>query len=184
MLEKRRALRISAVVIALALGGCTKQDENLSNEHAYAEFAGSLRIYYTDMAKCMTEQGVPMRVMETGDGIEPAGRDTDQIANAAQSAFETCDGVVGGHPPMPPPPTRGELSEYYELQLGVVDCLRENGFDTTEPPSSEVYVETYLASLGGGGSPPWDPYTGLGQDGVMEALETCPQPPLEQVFEN
>ncbi len=132
-----------------------------------------MRGYYQNLAQCMTDLGFPTNILADGDGITSNGR------GGNTEALAMCEQQVGPHPDMPPPPTEEELREYFTLVLEVADCLREEGLPVVEPPSAEVYVETYLASLSGSGEAPWWPYGG---DPGPATFEACPFPSINEIY--
>lgn len=161
----------------LIMAACDGDATTASREAEYEGFNAERREYYSQVASCMTDLGVPMRLMATGDGIEPVNHQGgDAQADASLAAYSACAVEAGGHPEMPPPPTAEEIGRLYELNLEVLECLDGNGFPSTEPPSREVYVQSYLASYSGGNAP-WSPYV----EPTQRMLEVCPEPTMGDV---
>lgn len=171
----RRVLGCGLLLSVLPLvTACEGEDGQTDRAAEYESFTAERREFYSHVAACMTDLGVPMRLSTTGDGIEPVSHEgRDAQADASASAYSVCSEQAGGYPEMPPPPTAEELGRLYELNLDVLACLEDNGFPSTDPPSREVYVQTYLASYSGG-SAPWSPYV----EPTPRTLEMCPEPTM------
>lgn len=128
------------------------------------------------MATCMTDQGWPTTVHADGAGIS-----IDTINRAASQAdldavYNACAESLGGQPPPPDPPTTEEIRGLYYLYLETYECLVDHGHPVEEPPSEQVYVDTYEASLVGAGPAPWLAY---GRDGELKDMQAdCPEPSL------
>jgi hypothetical protein len=71
--------------------------------------------------------------------------------------------------------TDGEAREPYALLLTSAACLREAGFEPSEPPSEQTWIDAYFVGV------PWNPYADLvvaDIDSVEYAayFEACPVP--------
>lgn len=168
---------IVASLVACGNGSGTGSDIGERRLH----FVDELHAYYSSVATCLTDAGIPTEVNAGGDGIErviqPAG---DVLAGQdLDTAFDLCSEQAGGMPDRPPPPTRDELRALYQLNLEVVQCLEDHGLGSVPPPSEEVYVETYLASLSGSQAP-WSPYVHT-DDG--QGHNTCPEPQILDLYQ-
>ncbi len=141
--------------------------------------ADELRSFYARMATCMSDEGWPVEVNAEGDGLSI---DTTGLAAGAADQnriYDACAETVGGPPPRPAPPTTSEIQGLYTLYVGTYECLVAHGHPAVEPPSEDVYVSTYEASLTGAGPAPWMAY---GQEGDLERMtEDCPEPTLVDV---
>ncbi|AXH95208.1 hypothetical protein DV701_02780 [Ornithinimicrobium avium] len=138
-----------------------------------------MRAYYQEFAECLTGQGLPSQLLETGDGIFVDTGDSDSDRESYAFARTTCEQQVGQFPDPPPPPTDEELRWLYAENVQVAACLRDHGFAVVEAPSEEVFVETYRASLSGGPAP-WHPYPA---DISGEAERACPQVDLVERYQ-
>lgn len=68
-------------------------------------------------------------------------------------------------------PTTEELRLIYEYNVELNDCLESLGFNTTAPPSFEVFQDTYRTG-------PWMAYAGSDVSaGDLKTVRTCPQVP-------
>ncbi len=175
--------RAAALLLLLAssqvISGCDDEPTETGREGEYENYAVEQRQYYLQVASCMTDLGVPMRLMATGDGIEPLKTDgsvSKAEEDASLAAYSECSEKVGGHPEILLP-NADEIGELYELNLDAVDCLKDNGLLAAEPPSKEVYVQSYLASLRGGEAP-WSPYVEI----TPETFELCPEPTIADLY--
>lgn len=168
---------------ALTLSACSDGPANTEDpQQGRIAFRDDLRGYYEQLARCLTDLGFPSEVYPSGDGLRGTenpmgGGVVDAEAYAAASA--ACDEQVGPHPEIPAV-SADDVEVYYDRLIEVGQCLEANGFSSTPPMSREVYVETYLASLTGGGSPPtWSPY----DDGSgPEERSACPEPLFADVY--
>lgn len=120
------------------------------------------------MAACFTEAGYPATVDGSGVSVPSGSRDS-----AFMEVVQTCDATVGVVPYEPPTPSF--LREHYAEQMATKRCLEGEGYDIAEPPSEDVFVETYTTSE------PWLPYTSIVEIDVSDAEwdrlnEVCPQP--------
>lgn len=123
--------------------------------------------YQDRLFQCFRENGV--EVDASGDKPEIFA-DGDQL----QAVIATCEELLG---PMPPPAslTDTEIAQLYEESLAAKACLEDEGFVISEPPSFEVFLETYRLSFNGG-PPPWYPHAEVDS---AAASELCPQPALQ-----
>lgn len=120
--------------------------------------------------RCMNDQGIPATLTPDGAGISAEKIPPDQN----QIGFETMNACMEGLS-LPPQEEANpdQLAEIYQYNLALKVCLEAEGYDVPEPPSLEVYIDTYLTD-------PWYAYenvNSLGPEGVaIEAL--CPQQPV------
>ncbi len=76
-----------------------------------------------------------------------------------------------GERPKPPPATAELLQGLYVLYLEEAQCLREQGYDISQPPSQDEWVENYSGES-------WNPLMDVYLAGfdVQTADGKCPQP--------
>lgn len=177
-----RAAGVSVVcAFALAMVGCgsnTPASETV--EPTFASQAGptsaaepapdasfDVESYILAMVGCLRDAGWDAEVVPPGDGIK-VNSVTEGQGAAYREAFDVCNQRVG-----PAPTARllteAELRDLYALLLAVRDCLVAAGFEVSEPPSEDAFVESYYLA----GS--WDPYRDI-VIGWERAIEACPQP--------
>lgn len=122
-------------------------------------------IYAIAMVGCLREAGWDAVVNESGDGFSVQSVTPDQHS-ALESARIACDERVG---PAPPPRqlSDGEIRERYQFLLRVRECLIGAGFDVSEPPSEDAFVDSWAAG-------PWSPFSEI-EMGLERALDECPQ---------
>ncbi len=125
----------------------------------------------TDLqVRCANEHGVPLAVIPPGDGISFAAVPIHQ-QDQARSVLRAC--------------TEGlNLPEYEQLneeQLGALflelkaaqACLEAKGFEITDPPTVETFIESYYSGAG------WHPYREippLDAEEWQRLNQDCPQP--------
>lgn len=116
------------------------------------------------LVACLRDAGWDVVINGTGDGFSVGSISREQQP-ALEAARITCDKRVG---PAPPPRqlSDAEIRERYQFLLGVRECLIDAGFYVSEPPSEDVFVESWATG-------PWSPYDGIGD--LDRALDGCPQ---------
>lgn len=168
---------VALVSAVFLLSGCnptgdTDTADSVATED-FKNFDQQVRAYYEKQAACLTEAGFPTTVNADGS-ITISGIDFERDAQVVRR----CDDVSGEHPELPTPSEEG-LSEFYARLLDVHECLEANGLSSVQPPSEQVFIESYLASLQGGSSDaPWHPYAEFSS----EVEKKCPAPLLEDVY--
>lgn len=84
-----------------------------------------------------------------------------------------------GYSMTPSPVSTEEADRLYDHWLPIAECLEENGYTLSEPPSRQAFVEETVRNR----VPPWHPYDALGQQGGLQireqAEEDCPIPEFE-----
>lgn len=121
------------------------------------------------MVQCMGDKGWDVKVHPDG-GLE-ANYPNDQaeryIGDNEQCREETGFGRSS-------PVTAEQAAKIYDELLRVADCVRALGYDVSEPPSKQAYVEGLM-----NGRLPWHPYSNVFEDGPNEAArrqlnDKCP----------
>lgn len=138
-------------------------------------FEGTEREWIEANAACLEQRGFDMRVEEQG---EPPSLTwvpenlPDEQTDAYNEAFSACIDEIG-EPSPEPPPTEAQIREIYLLEVATAECLRELGYEISDPPSEDVFIESYSTA-------PWVAYFDLPKDmppGEWKLVnEECPQP--------
>lgn len=128
------------------------------------------RLAFNQVAECLQDQGFPVEFDEDTGGIMFGLVPTEQNIEA-QRTEERC--VRGLELPEFRWPDEGELRVIFEYQLALAECLRLMGVDTSEPPTFDLWTETYQSG-------PWMAYEAVGQAQMdLRQLERqCPQTPV------
>lgn len=120
--------------------------------------------YNDQLVTCYKDHGVTVTVV--GDHWElDKGGDTAQVFQIMQD----CTDELG--PPSLRPADEADARHMYELVLRQARCLSNLGFDVSDPPSEDSWVDTFLAE-----DPPWTPYDARTMSDA--ALVSCPDPQL------
>jgi hypothetical protein len=120
------------------------------------------------VVECVQDHGFPVRLVPPGDGWSAMDVPPDQNVLASRYADACLAGLNLPHHQEASPEQRELFYEYY---LVLRECLIAEGFDVSEPPSKDYFVENYLTD-------PWSPYLGLRAGPAWETIQyTCPQTP-------
>lgn len=142
----------------------------------YGDFSG-LEYFEVDsyvvtrlVVECMHDHGFPVTLIPPGDGYGFGSIPPEQN-QLAQVYDEACWAGLNIPPYEDPDPAHRE--EIYEYYLALRDCLIAKGYDVSEPPSKEYFVENYNTD-------PWSPYESVGYVGPSwESIQiACPQQPV------
>ncbi|WP_431031313.1 hypothetical protein [Plantibacter sp. RU18] len=129
---RRRTAARFAVLLALPLlvGSLAACSGNTPDPKSSSGAEQTFEDWQVDFASCMRGEGVDMP--DPGkDGSSAALRIDEENAEAFQTASDTCIERLG-EPPAPPEGTKTE-AEFFEEQLKMAECFRENGIDTPDP---------------------------------------------------
>ena len=126
------------------------------------------------MKKCVEEQG--WIVEDISGGIHIKYRPEQQVEAAA--AIRECSKQSLGLAPgeTVPPPSDRQVRDYYQALVNARECLEARGFDLSDPPTLDSYLEKGIGS--------WDPYgevltsPGMGPSEFNTLTRKCPQPQL------
>lgn len=175
-----RFLSVAAVVVVaiLVCAGCAGGESD-TVESPITEFYTVQTEWTEAYVDCLRDKGVDAVIRLNPDGtvgsFDPAyGPDAELWEGILDLA---CVEAVG-EPPEPPEPTTEFYEAYYDLSVEHGECLKENGYMISDPPSKDEWVE-------GGGPPVWSPSSeiiALELD-VEGALQVCPEPTGLQVEE-
>ena len=173
---------LAAGGLVLALAGCgAPADPVESRAQARVAQAEELHSFYSRLSDCMNDKGLAVTVNAQGDGIHIDTTNSSAGAEDLDLIYDTCAESVGGPPPRPEPPSTEEIRALYGLYAETYDCLVAHGHPAVEPPSQDVYVSTYEASLAGVGSAPWRAYDLQNDDALEATRQDCPEPTLADI---
>lgn len=122
-------------------------------------------------AKCLVDHGFPVTTVPPGDGISFDSVAADQI-DLALDVFYACQ--EGLNLPVPVPADQEQIEERYSFLLELRDCVENQGYPTTNPPSLDVFVDSW-------NDRPWSPYDLVAANDQMGIEEwnalniACPQ---------
>lgn len=162
----------SAALALTVLTSCTSPprgstDAESPRPSTYAAYDVLFADWVSRYVECARRFGAAAEVDLQSGSISQAyapGRPTDQGLDAQ------CVEDIG-YPPKPPELTMPFLRGLYALLVQQGDCLRQNGYAISDPPSRDEWVENY-------GGLSWNPLTDVQKAGreVSEADALCPQP--------
>jgi len=124
-------------------------------------------------ADCYTRAGFPAQVFPPGSGQQIRFEGANAAEFATSLAKQVCDAEsLLRFPPPPPPQAREQWAAYYERDLERAACLEGEGYEVSQPPSLDAYIDARGA---------WDPYEEVGDrvDSGEEwdrLLTVCPPP--------
>jgi hypothetical protein len=124
---------------------------------------------------CLTAEGMDAKVSTDGQGGFESSAPSGQ-ASAMDMARYVCDAKYPIDPALHLPPTEAELAYLYDyFALVLTPCLKAEGYEVIEPPSRQVFLDTY------GTKDMWSPYRWVSNDGGQDEWErinrACPQGP-------
>lgn len=151
-----RGALAGALLTSCAAGPDEESQPSIDRERE----ARDQRAYIADMISCLEGLGVPVSASEGGFTVDKPGISVDEERAACETEL--------GEFPWSAPLTDAELERFYELKKQQAECMRDLGADVPQPPSLEVYMETWRSP-----QPPsaWDPEL----DGHLY-LAQCPSP--------
>lgn len=136
----------------------------------YPTFEGDYIEYFYAFAACLERAGFSAEVDPSEPSLEVGYVAEDQV-EAYKAADEACLREIG-EPQPPDPPSEAEIRAFYDELLETKGCLEDLGYEISEPPSEDAFVESYLTG-------PWHPYSDVGDvsEAEWERLNReCPQP--------
>jgi hypothetical protein len=127
------------------------------------------------MRRCIEERG--WVVVDNGSGGIQIEFPPEQQAEATAAMRECSKQSLRLAPgETVPPPSDRQVRDYFQALINSAEYLKTRGFDLSDPPSLDAYLE------GGIGS--WDPFgeiltvTGMGPSEFDDITRECPQPEL------
>jgi len=166
MIGKHRLfVALIAAVAAMALAGCS------GGKSATDPQPDPTSDYATNMVNCLAAKG--WDVQRNPDGTY-SSRYPDEQSDQYDADVAACRAQFGYEELAV---TEEQASNFYDKLVASAECLRGLGYDISDPPSRQSYVETLV----GGELPDWAPYTELLEMAgsaaeVQEAEAACPQP--------
>jgi hypothetical protein len=124
--------------------------------------------YLPALAACLREAGFEAEVRT--DGALEYNYGSEDQRPAFEEAQAGCYSSLGV-PPAPEPLTEVEIRAQYHSLLSVRSCLMELGYAISEPPSEDVFVETWAS----GGWSPYDDIVNVRQETWDDLNRRCPQ---------
>lgn len=133
------------------------QDDELAPIYGYGDFSGK-RYSEIDwyevtrlIVECANDYGMPVTLIPPGDGYSFAGIPMDQNA-AAGRVVKAC--IAGLQIPPYESLTEDELAVRYEYLVDMKDCLTDEGYETSDAPTLDVFIEGWDIDA-------WNPYDDL-----------------------
>jgi hypothetical protein len=119
--------------------------------------------------QCLQENGFPVTVVSPGDGISFHSVPVSQN-QLAQQYLEACR--AGLNLPEFEWPTPEQLEVMYAYYVALRDCLIDEGYAISEPPSLDPWIDSFTTG-------PWTPYLDVpgGGSGWDSIQMKCPQAP-------
>jgi len=167
-LSRVGALALTSVLLGIGATACAstpEPDPDQDTTSAAERFATPLELARA-RTECLQEKGWESELdEETGQIRTPVDDGDDQAFDEDDAA---CFEELGVDPDRSL--TSAEFDTLYEQYLEGKDCLEGAGHAITDPPSRQVFEETYDSDA-------WVPWTEVGDEAITEALEACPMPP-------
>jgi hypothetical protein len=116
--------------------------------------------------ECLQDRGWESELDETTGQIYTPVPESDE--NAFDEDDAACFDELGVDPDRSL--TSAEFDTLYAQYLEGAHCIEQQGFVVSEPPSRQVFQETYETNA-------WVPWTEVGDDDFAEVLDRCPMPP-------
>lgn len=161
------ALALLPVLLSIGVGACAspEADPDPTATSAAERFNTPLELARA-RTECLQEKGWDSELDEETAQIYTPVPDGDDRAFDEDDA--ACFEELGVDPDRDL--TSSEFDTLYEQYIDGMDCLTDAGYDVSEPPSRQVFEETYDSDA-------WVPWTEVGDDEIDAALERCPMPP-------
>lgn len=168
--RQSRLLLAPAVLVSSLLAGCsgspdgTAESAKWSPPAWFATQAQALEELRVGLQSCMDDEGWNVTIDDRGGIVDMIPRDQmDAISAALDECYDTAGYDVSASAIKTL--TRDDYISWYQANLDTRDCLVAQGYDISEPPSQDAWVDKMLAdtersSTTGDVShvPSWDPY--------------------------
>ena len=193
-----RSLRVKCIVFAsicIVLTGCSQDDASQAGSDYVrpgwmAEVKQAKEIYNHQLADCYTNRGFEVSYSVEGD---PSIRnEVSENGDIPPQVLELTREVLADCAEQYPPPAVLRLNDAgreYDRMLEVRECLIHEGYDISEPPSKDVWVDAANNPTADNVNNLFSPYSGLGttdpniswsidvsSDELARLNEVCPQP--------
>jgi len=121
-------------------------------------------------AGCVNDHGFPAQLKPDGLTIDYTGV-TDEQQQIAQAVSIACFNGLRLPNTWPPQYTNQQWEKLYSYELALADCVRGQGYDVTDPPSVDVFIDT---------TGMWSPYDELSLMGAVQTQlkQACPPSPV------
>ena len=120
--------------------------------------------------ECFAEAGFEVESGPEGEGVRVVGPVNDAQAPLLNLAHYTCTARFYIDPDFMQFPTTDQIRVSYEYMTEVlIPCLKEQGYDPSDPPALETYIASY------GGAQWWSPYAAAGIHSGMAEYENLTQ---------
>ncbi|WP_231583614.1 hypothetical protein [Cellulomonas sp. A375-1] len=141
------------LVLVVGLGACA---QDVANEPPdvewtapawFAEQAQAREEERLGYQRCMDAKGWDRTMMEGGGSVEPfVAEDADDRSEIGRfdEDVEACRVELGL--PEPHEMTADELAVQYDAELDIARCLEHLGFEISEPPSRQAWIDRMLAA--------------------------------------
>lgn len=162
-----RRLGLAILPVVLVAAACTPTPDPAATASPEPQ-----RDYATTMVACLSAKGWHVeRGSDGGFGADIPGDQLDQY-NADRHACREENGFNDE-----PEITPEMAGRFFDRLVAAAQCLRGLGYQVSDPPSKQSYVETLV----NGELPDWAPYSELIEMGLSfaeleEADAACPQP--------
>lgn len=160
--------RLAALVAAaaLALAGCSAAPAPAPTPNSIAEYRAQYTDWATRYVECSRRHGADTKLAKDGaitQAVAP-GRPTS-------GGFDADCVAELGRPPQGPPASPTLLKGMYLLLVDQAGCLRGAGYQVSDPPSMQAWVENYSGDS-------WNPLRDINDQGIDigPAMAICPQP--------
>lgn len=165
--KRQRPWLLAASILVVTLGGCAATPTpSPTSATGWADEG-----YFRALASCLREAGFDA-VVNTSERSISVDSLTDQQRPAFIEAKGGCEERIGP-PPSAAPLNESQVRDQYRLLVSARDCLIALGYSISEPPSEEVFVETWSTG-------PWSPYAEVidvaNSEEWVELNQECPQP--------
>lgn len=171
---RRRLLAGLVAITSLAtIAGCGSDETQSAPAPAAPNTATDRFAPQREVASCLRESGWAVDFSESDGSYEVTG-----VPEAQSSQFQA-DELACGDKFLPDAVGVSEVTpeqwtQMYTAELGVAECLRQEGYDVPEAPTEQSFVDSYVSGTG----KPWSPYASvpaLGDSEWKKLNTTCPQ---------
>lgn len=160
-----------------AFTGTEPESGSASEAAELSEFDKESNAFARRLAQCLRKRGWDAETFPAGGdqlGVRAAGNIPKNQQAAWHGDMMDCNESIGP-PPTPDAPDEEHIRLFYAFLLEQRECLIAEGQQISEPPSEDVFVESFATGVY------WTAWSEVDFDqapSVIQALEeTCPQEP-------